>query len=105
MPWEGGYVGGHVGGAWGNDTTASYSTSAVAPSDIRLKRDIVLLGRLDNGLGLYRYRYRWSDAVYVGVMPQEVALLRPDAVVRGPFDPYLRINYAQLGLKLMRLSE
>jgi len=52
-----------------------------------------------------RYRDLWSDAVYVGVMAQEVPLLRPDAIVRSPFDPYLRINYAQLGLKLMRLSE
>jgi hypothetical protein len=26
-PWEGGYFGGHVGGAWGNDTNANYSGS------------------------------------------------------------------------------
>jgi hypothetical protein len=37
-------------------------------SDARLKRDITLVGRLDNGLGLYRYRYLWSDTVHVGVM-------------------------------------
>jgi outer membrane immunogenic protein len=104
-PWEGGYVGGHAGGAWGNDTTASYSASTLPPSDIRLKRDIVLLARLDNGLGLYRYRYLWSDTVYVGVMAQEVALIRPDAVERSPLDDYLRVDYARLGLKLMTLPE
>jgi hypothetical protein len=74
-------------------------------SDARLKRDITLVGRLDDGLGLYRYRYLWSDTVYVGVMAQEVALIHPDAVVRGSFDGYLRVNYGRLGLKLMTLSE
>ena len=105
-PWEGGYVGGHVGGAWGNDTSASYSAATgVAASDMRLKRDIVLLARLDNGLGLYRYRYLWSDTVYVGVMAQEVALIRPDAIIRDRLDDYLRVDYGRLGLKLMTSSE
>ena len=77
--WEGMYAGGHGGGAWGDRTNASYSASEtlIAGSDIRLKRDVALVGRLDNGLGLYRYRYLWSDTVYVGVMAQEVALVRP----------------------------
>jgi len=104
-PWQGGYVGGHVGAAWGNDTTASYSASVAPPSDIRLKRDIALVGRLGDGLGLYRYRYLWSDTVYVGVMAQEVALLHPDAIVRSELDDYLRVDYGRLGLKLMTLAE
>jgi hypothetical protein len=73
-------------------------------SDMRLKRDIVLVGRLDNGLGLYRYRYLWSDAEYVGVMAQEVALIRPKAVVHG-IDGYLRVNYGMLGVPFRTLSE
>jgi hypothetical protein len=99
------YVGGHAGGAWGDRTSASYSIPVVAISDARLKRDIVLVGRLDDGLGLYSYRYLWSDTVYVGVMAQEVALIHPDAVVRGPLDDYLRVDYSRLGLKLMTLPE
>jgi hypothetical protein len=75
-----------------------------AVSDIRLKRDIALVGRRDDGLGLYRYRYLWSDTVYVGVMAQEVAVIHPDAVVHGP-DGYLRVNYARLGTQLMTLPE
>jgi opacity protein-like surface antigen len=104
-PWEGAYLGGHAGGAWGNDTSASYSFTPPVSSDLRLKRDVALVGRLDNGLGLYRYRYLWSDTVYVGVMAQEVALLRPDAIVRSRSDSYLRVDYARLGLKLMTLSD
>ena len=77
------YVGGRAGGAWGLDTDATYSSTIVV-SDIRLKRDVALIGRRSDGLGLYRYRYLWSDTVYVGVMAQEVALLHPDAIVRDP---------------------
>jgi hypothetical protein len=102
-PWEGLYAGGHVGGAWGNTIDASYFDQP--PSDARLKRDIVLIARLDDGLGLYYYRYLWSDTVYVGVMAQEVALIHPDAIVRDALDDYLRVDYGRLGLKLMTLKE
>jgi outer membrane immunogenic protein len=103
-PWEGAYFGGHIGGAWGNRANDDYSFQPIITSDIRLKRDIALVARLDDGLGLYRYRYLWSDTVYVGVMAQEVALDHPDAVVRDPFG-YLLVDYSKLGIKLMTLSE
>ncbi len=73
-------------------------------SDRRLKRDIVELSRLGNGIGLYRYRYSWSDQLYVGVMAQEVAEIAPGAVVRDA-DGYLRVDYFQLGLKLQTWDE
>lgn len=104
MPWQGGYVGGHGGGAWGLSTDATYGTT-FAVSDARLKRDIVLVGRLPDGLGLYRYRYLWSDTVFVGVMAQEVALIHPEAVIHDPLDDYLRVNYTRLGLHLMTWPE
>ena len=68
-------------------------------SDIRLKRDIAQVGELDGGINLYRYRYLWSDTIYVGVMAQEVAAVKPEAVLRGA-DGYLRVDYARLGLRL-----
>jgi hypothetical protein len=69
------------------------------PSDVRLKRDIEPVKALDNGLTLYRYRYLWSDTAYVGVMAQDVAKTRPDAVVEGQ-DGYLRVAYDRLGLTM-----
>jgi outer membrane immunogenic protein len=105
-PWEGAYVGGHVGGAWGLNTNADYFAQNTGfISDIALKRDVTLVARLDDGLGLYRYRYLWSDTVYVGVIAQEVALIHPDAVVRNALDNYLRVDYGRLGLKLMTEAE
>ena len=100
------YAGGHVGGAWGTSTSANYfDQPPPVPSDARLKRDITLVGLLHDGLGLYRYRYLWSDTVYVGVMAQEVALMHPDAIVRSDLDNYLRVDYSRLGLNLMTLSD
>ena len=68
-------------------------------SDRRLKHEISRVGTLDSGLPLYRYKYLWSDQVYVGVMAQEVADVAPDAVVKGD-DGYLRVNYARLGTSM-----
>ena len=62
-------------------------------SDIRLKQDIVPLVRLNNGLELYRFRYKGSDrTVYVGVMAQEVQKIEPSAVWRDR-EGYLMVNY------------
>ena len=66
-------------------------------SDVALKHDITLLGRLDNGLGFYRFSYNGSDQAYVGVIAQEVQAIVPAAVVRGR-DGYLRVFYDKLGL-------
>jgi hypothetical protein len=105
-PSQGLYLGGHAGGAWDNRTEAIYSDSNVPIfSDIRLKRDIVLVGRRSDGLGLYSYRYLWSDTSYVGVMAQEVALLHPEAIVRAALDDYLRVDYGRLKGRLMTFSE
>jgi hypothetical protein len=67
-------------------------------SDIRLKHDIVLLGRLNNGLGFYRFVYNGGERAYVGVMAQEVQTVMPKAVVRDR-DGYLKVLYDRLGLQ------
>jgi hypothetical protein len=70
-------------------------------SDIRLKEDIVPLMRLDNGIDLYRFRYKGSDhTVYVGVLAQEVMEVAPTAVSLGR-NGYLQVDYDRLGLKFM----
>jgi hypothetical protein len=67
-------------------------------SDAALKHDVVLLGRLDNNLGFYRFSYYGSNRAYVGVIAQEVQAVKPEAVVRGR-DGYLRVLYDKLGVK------
>jgi hypothetical protein len=68
-------------------------------SDTRLKRDTTKIGALADGINLYRYRYLWSDTIYVGVMAQEVAAVMPEAVQHGA-DGYMRVDYARLGLRV-----
>ena len=86
-----------------DDAGAGFAVSPVK-SDIRLKRDIAALGQHTNGLNLYRFRYLWSDTVHVGVMAQEVATTRPNAVQQGA-DGYLRVDYARLGLWIRTWDE
>ncbi len=63
-------------------------------SDRRLKRDIRRIGKLPNGLNVYRYRYQWSDEETTGVMADEVRAIAPWAVERvGSHD---RVNYAEI---------
>ncbi len=73
-------------------------------SDVRLKHDIHLLGRLDKGLGFYRFAYNGSDRIYVGVIAQEVRAIAPDAVVRGR-DGYFRVHYDKLGLRFQTYDQ
>jgi uncharacterized caspase-like protein len=106
-------IGGALGGGGGGGhRTPSHSdapsgggcSGGSCYSDIRLKHDIIRLARTDAGLGLYRYRYNWSDQLYVGVMAQEVEKIVPAAVTHGP-NGYLRVNYESIRLKLMTFDD
>jgi hypothetical protein len=91
--------GGHGGGGHGGGGHGGGGHGGGRRSDIRLKHDIVMLARLDNGLGFYRFSYNGSRKAYVGVMAQEVEAVMPEAVVRGG-DGYLRVYYERLGLRM-----
>jgi len=74
-------------------------------SDINFKHDIVLLGHLDNGLGLYRFRYNGGDdKTFVGVMAQEVQTVMPAAVTRDR-DGALQVHYQRIGVKFQTFNQ
>ncbi len=73
-------------------------------SDIRLKRDIAVIGKLPNGLKLYKFKYLWSDVEWVGVMAQEVLNVAPEAVVMGK-DGYYRVRYDLLGTSMQTFDQ
>ena len=89
----GGFGGGGRGGGGGGRR-----------SDIALKHDVVLLGRLASGIGYYRFSYLGSNKAYVGVIAQEIESVKPEAVTRGS-DGYLRVYYEKLGLKFRTYSD
>jgi hypothetical protein len=90
--------GGRTGGGRSGGGRSGGGRSGGRHSDVLLKHDIALLGRLDNGLGFYRFSYNGRDKAYVGVMAQEVQTVVPEAVLRGS-DGYLRVRYDVLGVK------
>ena len=92
---DGGGFGG--GGRGGGGFGGGGRGGGARRSDMRLKHDIVLLGRLDDGLGYYRFVYNGGHTAYVGVMAQQVQTVMPEAVTRGP-DGYMRVSYDPLGL-------
>jgi hypothetical protein len=73
--------------------------SGTPPSDRRLKTGIAKVATLSSGLGLYRFRYLWSDVEYVGVMAQEALDIAPHSVSKGP-DGFYRVDYAALGIEM-----
>ena len=71
-------------------------------SDIRLKTNIEQVGVASNGLPLYHFRYFWSDAVYRGVMAQDVLKVFPGAVQTIP-NGFMAVNYDALGMEMTRV--
>lgn len=67
--------------------------AVAAFSDIRLKRDVRKVGEVE-GLNIYDFRYEWSDDPQRGFMAQEVAAIRPDAVIQ--VGPWLALDYNKL---------
>lgn len=74
------------------------ASAASSFSDPRLKKQVSLIERLANGLGIYRFRYLWersSSPENIGVMADEVARIAPEAL--GPVvSGFLTVNYPKL---------
>jgi hypothetical protein len=110
MGFGGGGGGGFMGGGGGGPMSGfagppkAWQKPGTGISDIRAKHGVVLLGRLDNGLGFYRFSYNGSEKAYVGVMAQEVQSVAPEAVIQGS-DGYLRVNYDRLGIRMQGFEE
>lgn len=79
----------------GDLSKAAATAALFAGSDWRIKTDIVKIGELANGLGVYAFRYLWSPVRHVGVMAQEVLRVKPWAVARHP-SGFLMVNYAEI---------
>lgn len=76
------------------DAASSAAQAAMMASDRRLKRQVELLSRLRDGLGVYRWTYLWGERA-TGVMADEVAAKRPWAL--GPtLGGYATVNMGAL---------
>lgn len=71
-----------MGGLFGLAGTAATAgiKYGMQPSDRELKTDVQRVGTLDNGLPVYLYRYKAGGPFQIGLMAQDVEVVRPDAV-------------------------
>lgn len=70
-------LGGPAGSAFGASMGAGVGKML---SDERAKTDIEPVGRLDNGLPVYRFRYKGDPTPQIGLLAQDVEKINPDAV-------------------------
>jgi hypothetical protein len=71
-------------------------------SDRRLKRNIIKIGKLDNGLNLYMFEYIWDESgkSNIGVMADEVLVSFPDAIIYRTGNDgveYMMVDYMKIG--------
>lgn len=69
-----------LGGLFGLAGTAG--SAALKFSDRRLKEDVEKVGELDNGLGVFSYRYKAGGPKEIGLIAQDVRKSHPEAVHR-----------------------
>lgn len=69
-----------------------------------MKHDVVRVGRLSNGMGLYRFAYNGRDRLYVGVIAQEALKHAPEVVSRDR-QGYLTVDYDALGVPFRTYSQ
>ncbi len=89
----------------GNSSGADKNGKLQGASDRRLKDNIVQVGRMANGIGLYLFDYKLqfqselglSADRQFGVMADEVQSLMPEAVSVGPHG-YSIVDYGMVGL-------
>ena len=91
------------GGDAGKLSTAMQIAKGVAvASDINLKENISHVG-VENGFNIYEYNYKNDPSSrYRGVMAQEVAMSRPDAVAYK--NGYLGVYYDKIGLTMEKIN-
>jgi hypothetical protein len=73
-------------GGWGSGllgAAATIGSALISKSDRRLKKNIVKVGEIEDGLNIYEWVYKNdpTEAVYRGVMADEVKVKRPAAYV------------------------
>lgn len=73
-------------------TAGKLGGAAILASDRRLKRHIKKIGKLENGLSVYTFKFAGSDLPYTGLMADEVMKVKPWAVLTDK-NGYLLVNY------------
>jgi Chaperone of endosialidase len=80
----------------GTGALSGSTTTAVQPgsffSDRRLKEDVERVGHTDDGMPIYKYRYKGEPETHIGLMADEVEKVKPEAVGLHPTG-YKTVDY------------
>ncbi len=79
---------------FGQVAGAALAGAQFMPSDIRLKKDIKLVGKSPKGIKIYNFKYLGDDKTYQGVMAHQV----PQASTPNQFG-YLMVDYSKLDVE------
>jgi hypothetical protein len=82
--------------SWMGALAGAAQIAGAAFSDPRLKSNVKRVGRA-NGHNLYKYDIQEPKRTEIGVMADEVAAKRPDAVIRDAASGYMKVMYDKLG--------
>ena len=93
-----GSVGTPVGGPSIFGQVAGAGLAAYQMSDIRLKKDIKLVGKSPKGIKIYNFKYLGDDKTYQGVMAHQV----PQASTANQFG-YLMVDYSKLDVEFKEI--
>jgi hypothetical protein len=74
-------------------SVASAGAYGWAASDIRVKNNISVVGRLDNGLPVYSFQYITGGPQQIGLMAQDVEKVNPSAVME--INGIKHVNYSE----------
>ena len=69
--------------------------AGIAFSDMRLKENMLRVGELPSGIGIWRYNFIGKDETETGVLAQEVRSIIPEAVLVAD-NGYLMVDYSKL---------
>ena len=90
-------------GMYSQGQTNTTTVTTTPPSDIRLKRNVEFL-EYKNDLKIYKFQYRWSDVIYVGVMAQDL-LNTPYESAVSVDNGYYVVDYSKLGFEMQTYNE
>lgn len=90
----GAQLAGLTGGLVSSGMGAGIGGALALLSDRRFKTDIERVGTLDNGLSVYRYRYKSGGPLHIGVMADEAKAMNPGAVITADGVDY--VKYGEL---------
>lgn len=83
---------------------ANIGASFIGKSDYRLKDNITLVGKSEEGLNIYTFGYKGEEGLYQGVMAQDLLGTKYNDAVITMSDNMYAVDYSKLDVQFKRLN-